>query len=127
MKICKKVQYFVNLQDLPSRFSIKELLCMCFRTNLLLLYISLSHIFTKGRQLPSNQLHIIFKVNNTKTLQKLWNVYKGYNKDNGANSIDVVLVSLLLTFNIGIVCRIEVSLSFLSVLLCRYLPVQIQQ
>ena len=31
---------------------------------------------------------------------KLWNVYKVYNKDNGARSIGVVLVSLLLSLNI---------------------------
>ena len=55
------------------------------------------------------------KVSNTKTIQKLWNVYKGYNKDNGASSLDVVLVSLLLTFNICIVYRLVVSWYF-----CRF-------
>ena len=72
-----KVQYFVNLQDLASSFTTKELIRRCFaktkvisyttfseiaeqllfRNNFpwLLLYVS-PHIFTKGRQLPSNHL-----------------------------------------------------------------------
>ena len=54
----------------------------------------------------------MFKANNTKTIQKLWNVYKSYNKDTGASSLDVVLVSLLLTFNIGIACRFVVTWHF---------------
>ena len=33
-------------------------------------------------------------------------------RDTGASSLDVVLMSLLLTFNIGIVCRFAVSWHF---------------
>ena len=73
------------------------------------LYISLVSSQKKD-SCPVN--NCIFKVNNTKTTQKLWNVYKGYNKDTGGSSLDVVLVSLLLTFSTGIVCRFVVSWHF---------------
>ena len=41
----------------------------------------------------------MFKVNNIKRNTKV--MYEGYNKDTEASSLDAFLVSLLLTFNIG--------------------------
>ena len=52
---------------------------LLFGTTSLPLYISL----TKEDSCLAN--NYIFKVNNTKTIQKLRNVYKGYNKDTGAS------------------------------------------
>ena len=73
--------------------------------------LCISHISSqKEDSYPAN--NCMFKVNNTKTIQKLRNVYKGYNKDTWTSSLDVVLVSLLLTVNIGIVCRLLVSWHF---------------
>ena len=59
----------------------------------LLVYVSLHKKKTASQQTIACSRSI-------ETLEKLQNVYKVYNKDTGWSSIDVVLVSLLLTLNI---------------------------
>ena len=106
------------MQYLASSFTAKELLCMCFAKTKYTLHNFLRNNFApflyifyiswqKEGSCPAN--NCMFKVKNTKTIQNLWNMCKGYNKDNRASSLDVVLVSLLLTFNIGNVWRFLVS------------------
>ena len=105
------------MQDLASAFTTKELLCRCFAKRKVISYTAffesaeqllfgtsshgclsmyLSQIFTKVRQLPSKQLHV--QGQQIQKLDNLSNLYKVYNKDNLARLIDLVLVSLLLTY-----------------------------
>ena len=73
-----------------------------------------SHIFTKGRQLPSkrNTCSSSTRQEQYKNCEICIKVTVKRMSDTGASSLDVVLVSLLLTFNIGIVCRFAVSWHF---------------
>ena len=59
--------------------------------------LCISHISTK-RKAAANQT-IACSRSAIQKLDMLWNVHKVYNKDTGTNSIDVALVSLLLTLN----------------------------
>ena len=113
------VQYFVNLLDLTPSFTTKELPRSCFAEAKVMCYtvssnihssylseqfhmatsLCISHISSQEKEsCPAN--NCMFKVKGTRTRQVVYNVYKVYNKDTGARSIDNVLVSLLLTVNI---------------------------
>ena len=119
---------------MASRVATKELRCMCFAkdkryrlrnflwifratffgTTSLLFYIFLT--YRHKRKTTAQQKKYMLKFNKTRTIQKLWNVYIKVTvmrmSGTGASSLDVVLVSLLLTFNIGIACRFAVSWHF---------------
>ena len=73
-----------------------------------------SHIFIKGRQLPSkkNTCSRSARQEQCKSCEICIKVTVKRMSDTGASSLDIILVSLLLTFNIGIVCRFVVSWHF---------------
>ena len=114
----EEVQYFVNLLDLTSTFTTKELPRRCFakakvmrntvssnlhssylseQSRWLLLCVSLTYLHKKK---TAAQQTIACSRSTVQELDKLYNVYKVYNKDTRARSIDNILVSLLLTVNI---------------------------
>ena len=82
---------------------------LLFRTASLLLYLSLTYL---QKRKASAQQTTACSRSTIQKQYKLWKVYKGYNKDTGVSLLDIVLVSLFLTFNIGIVCRFVVRWHF---------------
>ena len=106
---CKFAGFGLQLYDqrVPSQvlrkdkgYKLHSFLRVCRATTLrnnftwLLVYVSLH------KKKTAAQKTIACSRSTIKKLDKLRNVYKVYNKDTGVSSIDVVLVSLLLTLNI---------------------------
>ena len=108
MNVLRKRQTLYVMQlssNLQSNNFLEQLRCFSMH---------FSHIFTKGRQLPSKK-----NICSKSTRQEQYKSCEMYVKvtvkrmsDTGASLLDVVLVYLLLTFNIGVMCRLVVSWHF---------------
>ena len=65
-----------------------------------LLFGTISYLTYLHKRKTAAQQTITCSRSTIQKLDKLWNVYKVYNKVTGASSIDAILVSLLLTLNV---------------------------